>query len=395
MTFFFTPRWPSGLVFVAGLLAAAAGYEVARRVSVAKTSHHPSPVQQSTATERDQSKPDAKTPTQAEPWEKRWGNLANQENSPARTRSLETMLEELGRTEPKRALALALAEGNWLVRDQLRNAALRGWGAAAPDAAADWAMGQTLLGERMQCVSAVLAGAAENPEEAMRVGLRLCTADPGPSGDYGHNLINALVDKKGDFETATRFAVAASMVDRQSYLLDSAFYQWAQHEPDRALEELDKITDPKIRSAALKGVIEGWADADAEKLADFAQTLPPGEERSRALSVALPQWVAKDPEAALEWINRSDPNPDFDKGIAALALLPSLLQNRPVTAMEMTDNITDSAQRSLAKSNVFYQWAMRDPGAARTYASGLQNAEYREMLLGDLETLAASQAKRK
>lgn len=392
---FFSRRWSTPLVCGAGLIALIIGYTAARSLPRSANPTTAAAPQIGADDRKPIAAATASAPAEEASWDGRWRDLANQPNSPARTRSLEQMLEELGRTEPQRALALALAEGNWLARDQLRNAALRGWGSAAPDAAADWAMGQTLLGERMQCVSAVLAGAVEHPEEAMRVGLRLCAADPGPSGDYGHNLINALVDKKGDYETATRFALAANMVDRQSYLLDSAFYQWAQHEPDRALEELSKITDPKIRSSALKGVIEGWADADAEKLADFAQTLPPGEDRSRALSVALPQWVAKDPEAALQWINRSDPSPDFDKGIAALAVLPSLLQNRPEMAMEMTDNIVDSAQRSLAKSNVFYRWAMRDPVAARTYAVGLQNPEYREMLLGDLETLAASQGKGK
>ena len=300
------------------------------------------------------------------------------------------MLEELARTDPKRALALAMAESNWLIRDQLRDAALRGWGAIAPDEAAGSAMAQPLMGERMRCVSAVLTGAAENPSAALRTGLRVCSADPAPSGDYGHALINALVDKTGAFDTAVQFAQAATMVDRQSYLLDSAYYQWAQHEPDRALGQLANITDPKIRDAAMKGIIEGCASANPQKLADYAAKLPEGDDRSQFLNIALPKWVGKNPEAALQWINRADPHPDYDKGVAALAMLPSLIDNRPEVAMELTDSICDTARRTLTKSNVFFQWARSDPDAARKYAESAQNPEYRETLMDDLATAIAS-----
>ncbi|HEX2852419.1 MAG TPA: hypothetical protein VHO24_04205 [Opitutaceae bacterium] len=381
-------RWSTLQLILAGVCVALAGYWIAGKTASSRdvpAAPATFPVSQTSATS-------VRPPAQlsaAEAWEQQWSKQSSRPNSPARTRDLETMLEQLARTDPQRALALALAEGNWLVRDLLRNAALRGWGATAPDAAADWATAQPLLGDRMQCVTAVLTGAAERPEDAVRLGLRLCAAEAAPAGDYGHALINALVDKTGSFETAARFATAATMVDRQSFLLDSAYYQWAQHEPGRALAEFDKIADPKIRDAARKGMIAGWADSDPQKLADFAQALPRGEDRSRALEIALPQWVAKEPEAALKWMNQVDPDPDFDRGIASLALRSSLHPN-PAVAMELTESITNPASRVLTQSNVFYQWAIRDLAAARKYAEATPNREQRAMLLEDLATLEAS-----
>lgn len=316
-----------------------------------------------------------------------WQHLNQEPACPSRDRSLEAMLEKLARTDPQRALALAMAEGNWLLRDKLRNAALRGWGAVAPDAAADWSMAKSELGERMYCVEAVLTGAVEHPDEAVRVALRLCAIDPVPAGNYGHAVINALIDKAGSYEAATRFALAANMIDRQSYLVDSAFYQWAQHQPELAAAKLNEIADPKVRSSVMKGVVEGWADADAKSLATFAQTMAEGEDRTQFMSIALQQWAGKNPEATLQWINQFDPHPDFDKGIAAVSLGDTLLANRPADAIELTEYIADPAKRTLTRDNAFWRWALRDPSGARKYAESVQNPEYRESMLDDLTRL--------
>jgi hypothetical protein len=330
------------------------------------------------------------TPSPASSWDARWIDLSNQPNTTALTREREALLEALARTDPQRALSLAGAEGNWLTRDQLRDAALRGWASVEPDAAADWAMQQTVLGERMKCVAAVLAGATAQPEAALRVGIRLCSTDPEPAGFYGHMLINALVERTGNFDAAMRFATAATMVDRQSFLLDSAFYQWAQHDPDRAYAQLASLTDPAIRSSALKGIIEGRSDFDPRHFADFAQKLPAGADRTQALAISLQRWAGKDPVAALQWINRGDPDPDFDPGIAALAVSDTLIASRPEVAMELTDNITDTTKRILTKSRVFFEWALRDPAAARRYAEAVEHPDTRETLLEDLKSLPSA-----
>lgn len=288
------------------------------------------------------------------------------------------MIEDLAKKDPQRALALAAAQGNWDLRDALRNAALRGWGSVAPDAAAAWAVDRRLE-ERMPAVDAVLAGAAQHPDDAVRLATRLCATDPVPAGDYGHAVISALVEN-GSFEAAARFAAGATMVDRQSFLLESSFRQWAQHQPDQALAALGTLTDPKARSAAYDGVLSGWADADAHKLAEYAQTLPPGENRSKALSVALPHWVEKDPASAMEWIGWFDSSADLDDGAAAVAKLPSLSTQHPETAMEWADTISDRSKRLMTKHDVFYNWAQANPATAKKFAETVKDPDERQMM---------------
>src|SRR5581483_553841 len=56
-----------------------------------------------------------------------WAELTAQPATAARNAALAARLEALARTDPQRALALAQAEGNRLLREQLVLACLRGW----------------------------------------------------------------------------------------------------------------------------------------------------------------------------------------------------------------------------------------------------------------------------
>ncbi|MFT3784097.1 MAG: hypothetical protein QM790_18985 [Nibricoccus sp.] len=374
------PRWSTKALIISTLVAASGTFLAGRLLPA----NH---AMLATRTLSRAQAPASPSSTIEKQLEQTWESTRLQAACPSRNRKLEEILERLARTDPHRALALAMDEPNWLLRDKLRDAALRGWGAVNPDAAADWSMAKTELGERMYCIAAVLSGAVEKPDDAVRVGLRVCAADPSPAGDYGHALINALIDKAGSYEAATRFALSANMVDRQSFLVDSAFYQWAQHQPETAAAELNRIDDPKLRSSVMKGLIEGWADADAKSLATYAQNMPPGEDRTRFMSIALAQWASKNPEDTMEWINQFDPHPDFDKGISSVALGPTLIRSKPETAMELTEYITDQAQRTLTRDNVFWRWALRDADGARKYAESIKDPDLRSSLLDDLTRL--------
>ncbi len=313
-------------------------------------------------------------------WANRWERVLKQAHTPGRDRGMETLIEELARTNPERALQLALAEPNWDLRARLRDAALRGWGAVAPDAAGAWAMQRVLPAEKMQCVSAVLTGAAEKPDDAVRVGLKLCAVDGEQAGEYGHALINALAGKNGAFEAAARFAAAAGMVDRQGILLESAFRQWAHHQPEQALSHWQQITDPAVRKGAFEGLVSGWADSDPTRLAQFATALPAGEERTRAFGSAAFHWAQKDPAGAMEWVGRFDPSPELDESMKAVATMPSLIAAQPTTALEWADTITDRGQRMMAKHTVFTAWAQQNPAAAREFSRNVHDADEREMM---------------
>lgn len=381
---FRSPRWSTLTLVGLGALAASLGLWAGRSSSASRLPPADARATSSPTVVSGHNQP-AHDNAPAGSWAKQWDKLKELPSTPKRDQELAELLETLAKSDPQLALKLALAEGNWRLRDTLRNAVLRGWGAVAPDAAVDWAMGHR-LDVRMQCVAAALTGAAANPSEAVRVALRVCKADPEPAADYGHALITALVENTGAFQDAARFAATVG-TDRQQQLLDSAFYQWARHQPDQASAAIAQIADPVARAAAHDGLLAGWASVDPTKLAAHAQLLPSQEERSRALAVALPRWAEKDAAGAAEWLGRFDPGAEFDAGIATVATSRALIAQAPRTAMEWTESITDRAQRLITQHEVITQWAQRDPRAARQFAETVKNPDAREMMIEALSSL--------
>jgi hypothetical protein len=216
--------------------------------------------------------------------------------------------------------------------------------------------------------------------------LRLCQADPGPAGDYGHAAIAALVEV-GAFAEAVKFGQQVG-TETHPYLLKSAFFQWSRNQPGEALAACAAIEDPVLSARAHGEVISGWAWADPPGLAEHALKLPSGEDRKDALTEALPLWMEREPEAASDWINAHRSGPEFDAGVAAAANLQAFVVNSPDTAMDLATDISDAALRKQTMRAVFRQWALAHPDAARTYAAARESAADRAVLEAELEDLA-------
>ena len=320
---------------------------------------------------------DATPSVPAAPWGDRWEATLALASTPARTRALAALLEELARGDPQRALALAQNQPDWRLRELLRDASLRGWASVAPEAAGDWALA-VRPEDRRAAVGAVFQGAAADPEATVRLALRLCAADPEPAGDYGHAAIAALVDA-GAFAQAADFGAAMGS-ENYSFLFKSAYFQWARQRPAEALAAAEKIEDPQLAGQAKSQAITGWSWADAAGLADYALKLPPGAVRSQALAEALPLWLERYPEEAAAWIQKNDTGAEFDSGLAAIANQQSLLKSRPAAALDLAGDISDPARRTETMRSVFQQWAARDPRAARAYLDRSSSAADRVAL---------------
>ncbi len=320
---------------------------------------------------------DATPPASSAPWTDRWEETLALASTPARTRALAALLEELARTDPQRALSFAQNQSDWRLRELLRDASLRGWASVSPEAAGDWALG-VRIEDRRAVLGAVFQGAAVDPDATIRLALRLCAADPEPAGDYGHAAIAALVDA-GAFAQAADFGAAMGS-EKYSFLFKSAYFQWARQRPAEALAAAEKIEDPQLAGQAKSQAITGWSWADAAGLANYALKLPPGAERSQALAEALPLWLERYPEEAAAWIQKNDNGAEFDAGLAALANQQSFLRSRPAAALDLAADISDPSKRTETMRSVFQQWAARDPGAARAYLNRAANASDRVAL---------------
>jgi hypothetical protein len=381
------PRRYSSPALAALSLGAAILGSVAGWLSIHRwpTSHTTTPHNSSATSARNLATDDSTTSSfpetpsvaPAAPWADRWEETITRASTPARTRALTALLEELARTDPQHALTLAQNQPDWRLREILRDASLRGWASVSPDAAGNWALG-VRIEDRRAVVGAVLQGAATDPDATVRLALRLCAADTEPAGDYGHAAIAALVNA-GAFSQAADFGSAMGS-EKYAFLLKSAYFEWARQRPAEALAAANKIADPQLAAQARAQAITGWSWADAAGLANHALKLPPGPERSQALAEALPLWLERYPEEAATWIQKNDTGSEFDSGLAALANQQSFLKTSPDAALNLAADISDPARRTETMRSVFQQWAARDPLAARAYIDRSSNAADRVTL---------------
>jgi hypothetical protein len=298
-----------------------------------------------------------------EEWRRRWLALLEEPQTAERDKALMELIEALAAFDSAEAIALARGVGPQL-RENLLQAALRGWGTANPYEAVAWARLQTDLDAGL-ALAAVFHGVTADPERALQLAKDLSRDDPAKAHDYGSYLIAGL-NRARDFERAATFAQAGPTESRVDWM-NAVFARWATTKPEAAFEHLQTLSDPELQKTALQAAVTGWADADPIKLAEFASNrITNRADRTFALSVALSSWAEIDPAAAANWMMQLPPSHELDRGAAELASHPEALQ-QPGVAVSWAESIVDARLRSSTLVLIVSEWAKIDPVAAQNY----------------------------
>ena len=295
-----------------------------------------------------------------------WARLRSKPGSTARNAALAARLEQLARSDPSGAMALALTEQNLLLREKLVLAVLRGWADASPEEAVRQATLLTEASTRDAAVETVLGRLAENrPIEALRLGKLLCRQDPGAAAGHACTMARALCTA-GHFDLAAGFASAPGELGAvgRSILTAQTYAEWARCRPEAAARAAAALPDPAARLDALNAVVGGWGQADPAGLTRYVAQLPAGPERVQMLGQSLRQWADLDADAAIAWVAETDAGPGLDDGIAAVAGAGFL---KPETAAEWAGGIANPGLRSQTVLALLRTWVNTDPNAARLY----------------------------
>jgi hypothetical protein len=299
---------------------------------------------------------------------KRWRELSSAScDQSASETARGALLRDLAARDPEEAIRLASLETNWRRRGIFIRAALHGWAKVAPQAAIDWMLSHVREGERHEAVEEIIAGAIARPDEAVRVIEGLCAQDVSMGSDYGNMLVVELT-RVGEFDSAVQFA-ASGPAEWRNHWLGTAYFQWAQSQPEAAIAGVQEIPDAATRVEAWQGAVSGWAASDPATLVNYAARLPSGEARSAAMREGLQRWVTIDPVAAAQWMTHLDAGEEFDVGAAAVATVKELVATKPNVAIQWAKSIGDADRRSSTLADVIREWAAQDPIAARRYAA--------------------------
>ncbi len=353
-----------GICFALGFIT---GKKSARQIHVVQTFAGPATLVTNTVTvvQKISTVENSALPPASDKWtEPEWQRLLALPATPDRNAKLNDLLEKLAAVDPTRAMALAQAQGNLKLRQELVLSALHGWARKSPTDAANWAMALPDSGNRDAALSSVFAGAvAADPNAAIAAGQKLMQANPGDAISCGSRLIDALCDS-GNFSAAAALAANGSS-DQQNAWLGEAFSKWASFQPDAAAQAAQAIDDPQVRNQALHGIVGGWAEADPGGLAQFLGQLPASADRGEMIGQALKSWMQSDPLAAADWMDKnSNLGADLDQGAAQAATLESVPTD---IALGLAENINDPQLRSTTLASVVRDWAYNNLPAAENY----------------------------
>ena len=202
--------------------------------------------------------------------------------SPQRTQQLAALLEVLATRDPQLAIQLASNEPASDTRAQFWHAVLRGWATADLDAATRWALEHRAL-TPTEAFAALASGAVAAPEAADAWAARTTAAHPEFANEIGLSLVHALA-ASDEFSRAATFATHAAPELRRNFV-PAVFSAWARHEPEEALITALAVTDAANRALAVRAALIAWAETDPVSFAQQVTALPPGEERTFALSL--------------------------------------------------------------------------------------------------------------
>lgn len=303
-------------------------------------------------------------------WEERWQQWLVRLAASGRDVELVSEFEALVVADPQRALTYAQRE------DEPRRTCLIQtifvlW--SESDLGSAIAQARTLPDtQRATAVAVVLAGMADRPEDAVKLGTEFCRRDPALALEHGYALI-ATLGRVSDFRRAVRFAAEARDLvtdEERTKWLKAAFAQWSAENPASALAAIQELPESGARFEALEAIAAQRVRSDPAGLVATLRQLPAGADRSVILAQALRGWVRQDPKTAAEWIDRLEPSSELDAGAAAVAgATQNQLDDRsPKVALSWASSIVAPELRSRTVTSVVQTWATTDPTAARRYA---------------------------
>jgi hypothetical protein len=287
---------------------------------------------------------------------------------------------------PPQLLDWAKSQTDDVLRERLLSILLRAWAEQHPREAIDWALAQDEP-VRSSRIEAALLGVATNPTIALEIGRELLSRDSEHGNSYGAALVTAL-SAAGHFEAALQFSME-NPAHAEADWFKTTFHRWAESDPKAAIKALDAIEDRSSRDAAFQAAITGWADCDYSALADYATSLPTGQNRAFALDTAMSQWCLQNPATLGEWLNNQPASPELDKAVATLITCTDTENRSPVVAMSWVDGIHDATLRSESLLYVMREWTAQDAAAAWKYFEEIPwlNDAQRAAVRKDIETL--------
>ncbi len=258
------------------------------------------------------------------------------------------LLQKWAKMAPADAAVYANGQRDWAKFNGL-SAVLKTWVKASPEEAIAWA-------EK----NGATPGNDAQPQDGR---------GRGPGGEDGNWAVATLIGSlaKTDLDRALDVAGQQSYSRARGRMADTLVGELvAQRGEDGAREAVLAVSDEQFRAGLARELAQRMASKDPQGTAAWANGLPAGETRERAMAEAIDEWVKKDAVAAGKYLQQLGGSPEFDRARQEYA--KEVVRNDPEGAVAWAQSITEEQRRNETTQEVLRSWVQRDAPAAQAWA---------------------------
>lgn len=250
--------------------------------------------------------------------------------------------------------------------------------------AAGWLIGSSMSGhsraadsggKRAPSVPKTLPKATEDEEKNSAASLPAALRETNNARRVHH--LYAAVEKMSPGEIAAAVAQAQRMTEPDRItLLPILFGKWAETEPQAALDSALGLAG-YASFGAVATALEVWVTADLPGAMAWAQKLPAGVKRGRAMSSLIDIFAKRDPAAAFQFL-QTLPKDQINDG-AYFSIFSEWATRDPRAAASQVSaiprgSVWSAQNREYAIGQIAFHWAETDPAAALAWARQLPDA---------------------
>jgi hypothetical protein len=258
------------------------------------------------------------------------------------------LLQKWAKIAPTDAAAYANSQRDWSRFNGL-NAVLKTWVKSNPEEAIAWA-------EK----NGVQQGADGQPGGPGR---------GGPGGEDGNWAVATLIGSlsKTSLDRALQVAAEQPYSRARGRMADTLVSELiSQRGADAARDTVMGIADEQFQAGMARELAQRMARENPQDAASWANGLPAGETRQRAMAEVIQEWAQKDAVAAGTYLQGLGNSPEFDRARQDYAR--SVVRIDPEAAWPWTEAITDPERRAETQQEVLGSLARRDQEAAKVFA---------------------------
>lgn len=288
---------------------------------------------------------------------------------PMRNKKMLEALADWALRDGEAALAAANKVPEVLLRQQLKNAALRSWATVDPKSAYKTALANANGDLPENRMSNIFEGIGKaDITTALAFFERHSNGQLMPY-EYESTAAFDQLYQRGGHDILVPWVERLKDGKMKDGAVNRIIDQWARYDPPATLKWMDSMLrqNPENTIAARIELTESWARVNPLEAIDYVNNLPANQQNNAYFERIYKRWLEADQSAAADFLANQPPSPSLDKPFERYAY--EVMYKNPAATMPWVESISDPVRRWKATERVAEAWRTKDPNGLEAYVT--------------------------